>query len=259
MKDCRHLSGRGVASVVQGAPKLASLDVSGSGGVTDLRCVTALKTLHLLAARGCAGLSTFGLHGVIKRCTGLDSLDLAGCRLTNPQLELCMGLPRTAYAPCHLRTLNLSECPDLTPGSLVPTVNLCPGLRRLRLSGCVGGVDDHVLAATAARCSLLQELRIGRCVGVSDAGVAFIGRSCPYLRVADVSHIQGLTDASLSVLGNGCRRLTTLRVAGWCVGDAFAHATSRLLTLLHVAWLCVQFRRQRCAASVCADWTRGQR
>ena len=122
--------------------------------------------LQTLLARGCSQLTTFGLHGVAKRCAALHTLDLAGTCLSNGQVELCWGLPRSAYHPSAMRELNLSENPDLTRSTIIPVLDLCPGLRALRLSGCSDGVDDQVLSVAAQRCTLLQELKIARCVRV---------------------------------------------------------------------------------------------
>ena len=239
MRSCHHVTEASIDSVAHKAPRLQIVDVSGCPLITDLRRATALKSLHVssccccscctevrnvthaephaqtLLARECRGLSTFGLHGVAKRCLALHSLDLGGIGLTDGQAELCWGLPRTAYQPSRLRRLDLSENPRLTRSTLVPILDLCPDLRALRLNGCEDGADDQVLAVAAQRCTLLQELRLARCPAVSDEGLTSIGRGCPYLTILDVSHNLAITDAGMSAVGMGCRRLTTVRIAGW--------------------------------------------
>ena len=67
LRNCGRVTEHGVHGVVQRCARLGVLDVSGCPSVTDLRCVTALKGLHVRAGVACDVGCAAGvmLHGVV--------------------------------------------------------------------------------------------------------------------------------------------------------------------------------------------------
>ena len=186
MRRCPAMTGSCIRALAGAAPGLTHLDVSDCMSLSDVRAVVSLKRLKVqcgkelqhsvglqpltrgnatqaLTVSGCP-LSPFGLHGIIPRLTTLTSLRLRGVGLLDAAWEGCVGLPRTAYKASRLQVLDVSENPRLSSSVIIPTIDLCPGLRTLMLAGCFRGVTDEVLATAASRCQELRVLSIPRFV-----------------------------------------------------------------------------------------------
>ena len=144
---------------------LTKLDFSGCGrGLTDLRPLSALGSLQVLAIRACHVTDLSGLS----ECYALRILDASFC------LSL---VDVSAVSTCAaLENLDLCGCSSLADVSLAPCASLC----KLDLSGCV----QLTTVARLSGCASLQILDVSDCCELATvAGLA----GCASLHTLDVS------------------------------------------------------------------------
>jgi hypothetical protein len=195
-----------VAAAVASAPGLATLDLSGSAGVTSALLLQA--THHQPPPR---------LTGVyLTRCAGIDDSAIVGALCRSPHasalVELDVGY--SAIGDCSLRAL-AESCPWLAKLGVANTGVTGIGIELIARNGAleyldceeVATVDSSTLLALARDCKGLETLDCDGCALVSDAGVCAVAARCPQLRYLNVSGCD-VTGQSLDALAqSSCTEL----------------------------------------------------
>jgi F-box/leucine-rich repeat protein 2/20 len=99
----------------------------------------------------------------------------------------------------RLRSLNLRNCYQLSPTTVLAIAQSCPQLTQLTLSGCIQ-VDDRTLHAIAANISSLKELHISGCYLVTNQGSIFF------------SHRKLIWLLGISSIASGCKELESVNI-----------------------------------------------
>lgn len=119
-----------------------------------------------------------------------------GCvsQLIVPIMVRCPGLTGLSIRHSHLDNTALTSACQL----------LGSRLHSLDLHGS-SGFDDNGIKALAAYCTGLRRLRVSECVGpLSNAGVSAVVRHCRSLEFVEVTVGLGVTDAAFAELPEGC-------------------------------------------------------
>ena len=112
----------------------------------------------------------------------------------------------------HLRTVSLTDCPNLTDAMFEPFCSRLDGIVHLDLSGCTG-IGDASIRAVARFCGsrTLVGLSLGGCSGITHEACGWmagaIGHGSPRLRKlqsADLSGCPNVDDRGLRFLARGC-------------------------------------------------------
>ncbi|KAM7474161.1 hypothetical protein LguiB_021404 [Lonicera macranthoides] len=85
------------------------------------------------------------------------------------------------------------------------------GLRELRMDKCLG-VSDVGLAKIAVGCEKLEKLSLKWCLEISDLGIELLSKKCVHLKFLDISYLK-VTSESLRFIGN-MQKLEELAMVG---------------------------------------------
>ncbi|KNE68807.1 hypothetical protein AMAG_13447 [Allomyces macrogynus ATCC 38327] len=219
---------------------LTVLDLARLPGVTGtalaLLCDTpnAMPSLHTLRVQGLGGLDARVTAAIGAACPALRVLDVADCTdvilapliagrkatalttLRTARTNVSdAALTAVASASPNLTTLDISECPHLTPVSLSSIARTCPSLRVLDAESCRAAVTDVALVDLAVGARALRDLRISGCPQVTDVGaMAVVRRHAASLRTLHVDGCPHISDALLAgILHFPPRQLRELNVA----------------------------------------------
>ncbi|KAJ6798604.1 uncharacterized protein M6B38_275040 [Iris pallida] len=172
------------------------------------------------------------------RYPNIDSLDLSLCAsLSDSSL-----LSAAPSFPPALRSIDLSRSVGISWKGLDAVVSSCPLIERVDLSHCVGfgdreaaavanagglrevrldkclHVTDVGLAKVAVGCARLERLGIKWCMEISDIGIELLVKKCPELKLLDVSYLK-LTNRSLQAISS-LEKLEDLCMTGCpCIDD----------------------------------------
>ncbi|XP_072947024.1 S-phase kinase-associated protein 2-like [Epargyreus clarus] len=155
-------------SLLRCCPSLRKLSLE-NVGVDDCSCeligkCTQLETLNLAMVRG---LTTDGIVSILEGCTGLNSLNLAWCHLSESSLQVLVEL-----LPQKLQRLNISGAKALTDDLLGQLAERCPRLLELDASDC-SRLCDAVQALHPLR--RLEHLALSRCYLVPPHALTKLG------------------------------------------------------------------------------------
>lgn len=163
--------------------------------------------LRFLDLTECAMISDCGVASVVKRCSNLRSLILAGCWISGS--GLCTPSSSCRASLCELV---LSYCSGVRGSMLGDIVAQYPVLKTLKLR-YFAGFKDYGLKPLAERCrGCLRTLDISYCAGTGDPGVSCITESCKGLVSLDLSYAHLLSDEGLGSLGANCANLRELSI-----------------------------------------------
>eukprot|EP00899_Mesostigma_viride_P012544 jgi/Mesvir1/21290/Mv21683-RA.1 len=223
----------GLDWLVDKCPNLRTLSVWSSPEV-DYRCEKQQRIRHRLVRPGMATQS----FSTLAHCTGLRSLNLAGC------VDVGDDLLTALAASCReLESLDVSYC-RVTDAGITEIALHCPGLKKLsaralkhvtdtsieQVALCCGqlkwldvattNVTDAGVSAIAQRCPHLCHLALGQCAAVTDASMLVVAENCATLEELDVSGLLGITDASITAVAERCRQLKSLDLSEFsCVSN----------------------------------------
>ena len=108
----------------------------------------------------------------------------------------------------ELRTLDLSQCENITDTSVRKVARGCSNLKSLNLRGCVNINNIHL-----GGCSNLQSLDLADCWRITDACLAEVGRGgCSNLQSLNLEGCFKITNTSLYEVARGCLKLETLNL-----------------------------------------------
>lgn len=164
------------------------------------------EALHRRALRV---LRRESLPSLLCRYSALESLDLSPC----PALDdatLATAL-HTAGGLRTLKTVCLARATGIGWRGLEALVAACPRLEMVDLSHCVG-VGDREAAALAAT-GWLREVRLDKCLGITDVGLAKLAVGCPGIERLGIKWCMEISDLGIDLLSKKCRDLKVLDIS----------------------------------------------
>ncbi|KAG1326269.1 putative F-box/LRR-repeat protein 3 [Cocos nucifera] len=164
------------------------------------------EALHRRALRV---LRRESLPSVLCRYSALESLDLSPC----PALDdaaLATALHTTGGLQT-LKTVCLARATGIGWRGLEALVAACPRLEMVDLSHCVG-VGDREAAALAAT-GWLREVRLDKCLGITDVGLAKLAVGCPGIERLGIKWCLEISDLGIDLLSKKCRDLKVLDIS----------------------------------------------
>lgn len=156
-------------------------------------------------------LRTEFIPSLLKQYERIDSLDLSVC----PLIDDCTV---AAVASCvevgwtrKLSRLVLSRSSGLGPGGLERLMRLCGRLESVDVSYCCGFGDREAAAISGA--VGLREVRMDKCLKVSDVGLAKVAVGCDKLERLSVKWCLEISDLGLDFLAKKCVNLKHLDIS----------------------------------------------
>ncbi|KAJ3681366.1 hypothetical protein LUZ60_015855 [Juncus effusus] len=149
---------------------------------------------------------------LLRRYSSLQSLDLSSC----PSLDdtaLSLSIPN----PNNLRSVSLSRASGITWRGLEALVSACVKIEAIDLSHCTGFGDRE--AAAVARAAGLKELRIEKCLKVTDMGLAKVAVACTGLERLGIKWCPEISDIGIDLLVKKCQDLRELDISYLKVGN----------------------------------------
>jgi len=202
-------SNKTVQAIVQQAPRLERLDISGCQTLS-LRCFSEdWCGLLSVAATSCDWLDDRAVAALARGCGSVRALDLSHCDAITDKgvIDLATQLP-------GLTKINLSWCTNVSGKSLDQLVATCSALSELRLEGCprIGAKEILDLSASAVGAGVMSSICVARCPRVTDMAVAALGKRCKALKQLDVSHCPRVSEAGiLDMMNNANLQCITAR------------------------------------------------
>ncbi|GAA0141599.1 hypothetical protein LIER_35418 [Lithospermum erythrorhizon] len=150
------------------------------------------------------------LPGLLTKFTKIQSLDVSACaHFNNSTVSILLSYNMNWVL--RLKSINLSRSPGLTYIGLEMLVRECLVLENVDVSYCVDFGDRE--AAALSFCCRLKELKIDRCLGVSDVGLAKIAVGCKNLESVSLKWCFEITDLGIDLLCNKCLDLKNLDIS----------------------------------------------
>ncbi|GAV84087.1 LOW QUALITY PROTEIN: LRR_6 domain-containing protein [Cephalotus follicularis] len=148
---------------------------------------------------------------LLQKHTHLHTLDLSVCpRIDDATISLILPRPGgDSLSLCWtrgLKTLILSRASGLRHLGLEMLTRACPCLERIDVSYCCGFGDREAFAISYALG--LRELKVDKCLGVSDVGLAKIAVGCSKLERLSLKWCKEISDMGVDLL---CKKCTDLR------------------------------------------------
>ncbi|KAL5983722.1 hypothetical protein ACLOJK_017813 [Asimina triloba] len=147
------------------------------------------------------------LPSLLRTFCSLDLLDLSVCPRVDDRL-VSLAFAGRAH---RLRSLVLSRATGLRPAGLELAVRSCPLLESVDVSHCCGFGDREAAAISCA--AGLRELRLVKCLGMTDVGLAKIAVRCGGLRILSLKWCLKITDLGIDLLAKKCGELRDLDIS----------------------------------------------
>jgi F-box/leucine-rich repeat protein 2/20 len=152
------------------------------------------------------------LQSLLSRYTNLDSLDLSVCpRIEDGTVSVLLSRPESKNLTRYLTRLTLSRATGLRYSGLEMLARACPCLEALDVSHCWKYGDREASAISCAKG--LRELRMDKCVGISDVGLAKIAVGCERLERLSLKWCMEISDLGVDLLCKKCFGLKALDVS----------------------------------------------
>lgn len=173
------------------------------------------ESLHRRAIRPLRLESLPALLG--RRYPSIDSLDLSVCSSLDDN-SLTAVIAAGGYWK-KLRRVVLARAGGIGWKGIEALVAACPTIEAVDLSHCCGVGDRE--AAAIAKATGLRELRIDKCLGVTDVGLAMVAVGCGRLEVLGLKWCMELSDIGIDLLVKKCRNLRALDLSYLKVQNTF--------------------------------------
>ncbi|WCJ27964.1 F-box/LRR-repeat protein 3 [Euphorbia peplus] len=205
LKWCLGVTDLGVGLIAVKCKEMRSLDLSYLP-ITE-KCLSSIfKLQHLedLILEGCFGINDDCLIDLKHGCKSLKKLDMSSCQNISH-----VGLSSVISGVGGLEELSLAYCfpVDL---ALANSLKRLSELQSVKLDGCV--VTSAGLNALGNWCVSLKELRLSKCMGVTDEGLSCIVTKHRELKKLDITCCRKITDVSIANITSSCPNLTSLRM-----------------------------------------------
>ena len=156
------------------------------------------------------------IDDALLRCIGLHCPNLI-------KLHLCMdpeaGSPDATAASFEAMIKGLSSLEELqisnhsNTNSILPMLGLyCPLLKRLHIAEVACSDDDFI--SMCQGCPLLESLRLGGILTLTDISINALASSCHSLSQLHISNNDHFTDDSMCTLFTACIHITSVQLSG---------------------------------------------
>ncbi|KAJ0743756.1 putative leucine-rich repeat domain superfamily [Helianthus annuus] len=168
--------------------------------------------------------------GLLRNYTCVDTLDFSVCpRIHDGSVSVllsdvsCLGWAR------RLKKVVLSRTTSLRFSGLEILVASCPRLQAVDVSHCYQFGDRE---AAALSCAVeLREVKLDKCLRLTDVGLAKIAIRCQKLEKLSLKWCLEITDLGIDLLSNKCLRLKHLCVSYLKISDESLRSISNLKKL----------------------------
>ncbi|XP_010546742.1 PREDICTED: F-box/LRR-repeat protein 3 isoform X2 [Tarenaya hassleriana] len=143
---------------------------------------------------------------LLLRYPNLSSVDLSVCPRVDDSVVLRLALNGPA-----LRSLNLSRATGVGARGMETVARACQALERVDVSHCWRFGDWEAAALSVA--AGLRELRMDKCLGLSDVGLVRIAVGCSKLEKISLKWCMEISDLGIDLLCKKCRDLKSLDVS----------------------------------------------
>lgn len=141
----------------------------------------------------------------------MESLDLSVCPRIDDAMVAILLSGGSAGWTRGLRRLVLSRATGLKSGGLELLTRSCPNLEAVDMSYCCGFGDRE---ASALSCAMgLTELKLDKCLGLTDVGLATIAVGCTKLQSLSLKWCMEITDMGIDLLVKKCSDLKFLDIS----------------------------------------------
>ncbi|KAG2278568.1 hypothetical protein Bca4012_041110 [Brassica carinata] len=147
------------------------------------------------------------LPALLSNYPNLSSLDLSVC----PKLDDDVVLRLASHGAVSIKSLNLSRATALRARGLETLARLCRGLERVDVSHCWGFGDREAAALSVA--AGLREVRMDKCLSLSDVGLARIVLGGSNLSKISLKWCMEISDLGIDLLCKKCKDLRSLDVS----------------------------------------------
>ncbi|XP_047327228.1 F-box/LRR-repeat protein 3-like [Impatiens glandulifera] len=156
-------------------------------------------------------LRTEFLPTLLRRYQRIESLDLSVCpRIDDGTVAILMGGVSFGWSQ-SLRTLILSRSSGLRSGGLERLIRVCPNLEIIDVSYSCDFGDREVAALSFS--SSLKDLKMDKCLAVTDVGLAKIAVGCSNLERLSLKWCFKITDLGIDLLTKKCFKLKYLDIS----------------------------------------------
>ena len=187
LQDCQKLTDDALKFASVGMPELRRINLSFCSSVTDtgLKSLARLPKMDDLNVRSCENVSDIGIGFL----SGEES-----------------------PASARLRSLDASFCTNVSDAGLRHISAGLPALRSLSMTTCA--VTDQGLERLAGgkAGASLEELNVGQCVTLTDAGLKAVGDKMKSLRVLDLYGCAKISEAAIGRVRTQLPRLERLKM-----------------------------------------------
>ncbi|KAG8390970.1 hypothetical protein BUALT_Bualt01G0138800 [Buddleja alternifolia] len=147
------------------------------------------------------------LSSLLSKLPNIVSLDLSAC----PRIDDASMISSAAATLTWIKHLSLSRCTGLRSQGLEMLAKKCLHLESLDVSYCLGFGD---LEAAAVSCAAgLRDLRLDKCLNISDVGLAKVAVGCPKLHRLSLKWCFHITDIGIQLVSNKCAQLNHLDIS----------------------------------------------
>ncbi|KAK1417717.1 hypothetical protein QVD17_26851 [Tagetes erecta] len=175
-------------------------------------------------------LRTEFIPGLLKNYSRADALDFSVCpRINDGTISVllsdvsCLGWAR------RLKKVVLCRTTSLRFSGLEILVGSCPRLQAVDVSHCYQFGDRE---AAALSCAVeLREIKMDKCLRLTDVGLAKIAIRCEKLEKISLKWCLEITDLGIDLLSKKCLRLKHLCVSYLKIGDESLRSLSSLTQL----------------------------
>jgi F-box/leucine-rich repeat protein 2/20 len=177
------------------------------------------------------------LPRLLRLFPALELLDLSACASLD---DACLAAAVAgAGADLGIRSVCLARASGVGWRGLEALVAACPRLEAVDLSHCVSAGDREAAALAAA--AGLRDLRLDKCLGVTDMGLAKVVVGCPRLEKLSVKWCREISDIGLHLLAKKCPELRSLDISYLEVGNESLRSISSLEKLEELAMVDCSF------------------
>ncbi|XP_039127389.1 LOW QUALITY PROTEIN: F-box/LRR-repeat protein 3-like [Dioscorea cayenensis subsp. rotundata] len=154
------------------------------------------------------------LGSLLRRYGSIERLDLFSCAGLD---DVALAASVADGGAPMLRQIRLRRASGVGWRGLAAMVAACPKLETVDLSHCVG-VGDREAAALAGLPGL-KELKLDKCLKVTDVGLAKVAVGCPGLERLGIKWCLEISDVGIELLVKKCRELKELDISYLKVTD----------------------------------------
>jgi F-box and leucine-rich repeat protein 2/20 len=150
------------------------------------------------------------LPRLLRAFPALERLDLSACASLD-DASLAAAVAGAGGGLAGLRSVCLARANGVGWRGLEALVAACPKLEAVDLSHCVSAGDREAAALAAA--AGLRELRLDKCLAVTDMGLAKVAVGCPRLEKLSLKWCREISDIGIDLLAKKCPELRSLNIS----------------------------------------------